>query len=116
MGRTPVPYTRTQPVAVESNEDRHARQVGELEAGTLTGGLVWGLPELPDGDMWVDIFGVSALTGLTPVNIRGRLHRREKYRNVFPAPYNYFAMTWWPLSEIKEWLAVENAGDNEEQA
>ena len=53
--------------------------------------------------------GASALTGQTTTNIRGRLHRREKFRTPFPAPHNYFAMTWWKLSELRAWIALDSS-------
>jgi len=112
VARTPTytrtePYTRIEPVGVESNDERHARLVAELEdGGTAHGGMVLGMPPLPAGDMWVDAVGASVITKQSVATIRTRLARRERYTREFPAPLVRFNLQWWKLSVLTAWMAA----------
>lgn len=113
MGRKPVTYTPTEPSFVESNLDRHARLAAEVGAGAKpTGGLVWGLPALPNGDMWADMAGATALLGMPSSTIRARLARTEKYARPIPRPIHCMDMLWFRLSELRAWKETDTrAGD-----
>lgn len=105
MGRTPIKYTPTEPVVVESKDARRARLAAELaEHRPSRGGRLWGLPELDDpDDEWVDITGAEAITGLSESAIRNRLNRSDKFAVPFPAPHTFFSISMWPRSSIARW-------------
>lgn len=108
------PGVRIEPVEVEPNDARHGRLVDELaDGGPSRGGMVWGMPPLPDGDMWADIVGAAAITGLEPNNIRGRLVRAGQYVQDFPAPWKFFGLQWWKVSELTGWVAAGAASDQD---
>jgi predicted DNA-binding transcriptional regulator AlpA len=70
-------------------------------------GRLYGLPELPDGDIWVDIAGAAALTGIAPRTITGWLARGGPHRNPFPQPDRIMYRLYWPRSEIESWHTRE---------
>ena len=70
-------------------------------------GRLYGLPELPDGDVWVDIAGVAALTGVPPKTITGWLVRGGPLRNPFPPADRIMYRLYWPRAEIESWRARE---------
>jgi hypothetical protein len=86
---------------------RRALEHGEA----IPTGRLFGLPELPDGDVWVDAAGAAALANVEPSTIRGWLSRGGPKRNPFPAPMSILYRTYWPRSTIETWRAAEQ-GDN----
>jgi predicted DNA-binding transcriptional regulator AlpA len=70
-------------------------------------GRLYGLPELADGDIWVDIAGATALTAMAPRTITGWLARGGPRRNPFPQPDRIMYRLYWPRSEIESWRARE---------
>lgn len=88
---------------------RHlSRQVrAALEGGPVSGGRLWGLPELPDGDAWADIAGASILTGREPRTITSYLARGNPRRNPFPPAHRILYRLYWPVSELRAWLDRE---------
>ena len=75
-------------------------------------GRLYGLPELPDGDIWVDIAGVAALTGVAPRTITGWLVRGGPLRNPFPQADRIMYRLYWPRSEIESWRAREHGSQS----
>jgi hypothetical protein len=76
-------------------------------------GRLFGLPELPDNDYWVDIAGAAAVTGVPPNTITSWLARGGPTRNPFPAPRRHLYRLYWPCTEISMWQAKRRlAGDN----
>lgn len=65
-------------------------------------GALLGLPEL-DGDMWADIAGAAAITGVQPRTITGWLNRRGPKRCPFPEPRRSLYRLYWPVSVLRSW-------------
>lgn len=65
-------------------------------------GALLGLPEL-DGDMWADIAGAAAITGMQPHTITGWLNRRGPSRCPFPEPRRSLYRLYWPVSVLQSW-------------
>jgi predicted DNA-binding transcriptional regulator AlpA len=89
-----------------------AAHASELAEAVRTGsavpmGRLYGLPELPDNDYWVDMAGVAALTGVRPKTITSWLTRGGPIRNPFPAPHRLLYRLYWPGSEIASWRTKE---------
>ncbi|HZE33717.1 MAG TPA: hypothetical protein VE198_20085 [Actinoallomurus sp.] len=93
--------------------DEHAAEIRQArEAGrTPPAGRLLGLPELPDGDVWVDIAGASAVSGVQPKTITGWLTRGGPKRCPFPSGYRFLYRLYWPLSAIEAWVAEYGAGE-----
>ena len=70
-------------------------------------GRLYGLPELPDDDICVDIAGAAALTGVPPKTITGWLARGGPLRNPFPPADRIMYRLYWPRAEIESWRARE---------
>jgi hypothetical protein len=66
-------------------------------------GRLFGLPELPDNDYWVDIAGAAAVTRIPPNTITSWLTRGGPRRNPFPAPRRHLYRLYWPRTEITAW-------------
>ena len=76
-------------------------------------GRLFGLPELPDNDYWVDIAGAAAVTGVPPNTITSWLARGGPTRNPFPAPRRHLYRLYWPCTEISMSQTKRRlAGDN----
>lgn len=71
--------------------------------GQIPAGRLLGLPELPDGDCWVDIAGAAALTGVKPRTISAWLARRGPKRNPFPQPRRLLYRLYWRRTVIESW-------------
>jgi hypothetical protein len=87
-----------------------AAQLAVLSEAISTGrpvsmGKLFGLPELPDDDYWVDIAGAAAITGIPPNTITSWLTRGRPTRNPFPAPHRHLYRLYWPRTEITRWQA-----------
>ncbi|WP_280470616.1 helix-turn-helix transcriptional regulator [Nocardia farcinica] len=96
---------RTRPVqdldlTAQVAQIRRARADG----GPLAAGRLLGLPELPDGDVWVDIAGAEAITGSPSRTITGWLARGAPKKAPFPAPHRILYRLYWPLSELERWV------------
>lgn len=70
-------------------------------------GKLYGLPELPEGNCWVDMAGVAALTGVPPKTITSWLTRGGPTRNPFPAPRRLLYRLYWPKGDIDTWKRKE---------
>lgn len=83
----------------------HAQALAEARAaGTEPpAGRLLGLPELPGGDVWVDIAGAAAVTGIAPKTISGWLTRGGPKAAPFPAAHRFLYRNYWPLSEMEDW-------------
>lgn len=68
-------------------------------------GRLFGLPELPGNDYWVDIAGAAAITGIPPNTITSWLARGGPARNPFPAALRHLYRLHWPHTEITAWQA-----------
>jgi hypothetical protein len=87
-----------------------AELAGQIQAARASGaeppaGRLLGLPELPGGDVWVDMAGASAITGLQPKTITGFLARGTPKAHPFPAAYRFLYRNYWPMGVIEEWVA-----------
>jgi len=76
-------------------------------------GRLYGLPELPEDDYWVDMAGADALTGVPPKTITSWLTRGGPIRNPFPAPHRLLYRLYWRGIEIASWRAREQIPTNE---
>lgn len=72
-------------------------------------GRLYGLPELPGGDCWVDMAGAAALTGVRPKTITSWLSRGGPVRNPFPIPRRLLYRLYWPRADIESWSGREMA-------
>src|SRR5271163_3600436 len=70
-------------------------------------GRLFGLPELPGNDYWVDMAGASALTGIPPKTISSWLARGGRVRNPFPVPRRLLYRLYWRGADITSWQARE---------
>ena len=81
-----------------------------LTAGkTEPAGKLFGLPELPDGDCWVDTAGAAALAGVAPKTITGWLARGGPVRSPFPSPRRILYRLYWPRAEVESWMSREQS-------
>ncbi len=71
-------------------------------------GRLFGLPELPDDDCWLDIAGAAALTGVPPKTITSWLNRGGPVTNPFPAPRRLLYRLFWPRPDITGWIARQH--------
>lgn len=79
------------------------------------GGLL-GLPEL-EGDVWIDIAGAAAVTGVRPRTITGWLTRGRPASSPFPPAHRFMYRLYWPLSVVEEWARnYRRADDDSEQS
>lgn len=82
----------------------------DVRAGRpVPAGRLFGLPELPDDDCWVDIAGAAALTGVPPKTITGWLTRGGPRSSPFPSPHRHLYRLLWPRMVIISWLARRHA-------
>lgn len=65
-------------------------------------GQLLGLPEL-EGDVWADIAGAAAITGVPPRTITGWLNRQGPKRCPFPDPRRSLYRLYWPVSVLLSW-------------
>jgi hypothetical protein len=91
-----------------------AGHIAELQSAAAEGraipaGRLYGLPELPDGDYWVDTAGASALTGAAPKTITAWLTRGGPARHPFPTPERFLYRLYWRWTEVESWLAEQAA-------
>jgi hypothetical protein len=73
----------------------------------LVAGRLWGLPELPDGELWVEINGAAAITGVAPRSITSHLAKGGPKRNPFPGPTRALSRLFWPLGVLRAWADRE---------
>lgn len=99
----------------ESTEETSlADQVGEIAAArgrgeALPAGRLLGLPELGDGDVWVDMAGAVVVTGAEQRTISAWLARGKPVANPFPAPVRLLYRLYWPLSTLDAWVDANRA-------
>ncbi len=91
-----------------SNSVDLADHVAALSAALARGesvpaGRLMGLPELPEGDVWCDIAGASALSGAPSRTITGWLSRGGPRHNPFPQPDRILYRLYWPSKAVREW-------------
>lgn len=100
----PSESSRTEPVE-EVDLATHAAQLGQAraEGRTPPAGRLLGLPELPDDDVWVDIAGAEAITGVASRTITGWLARGGPKKAPFPAPHRFLYRLYWPLTTLEDW-------------
>lgn len=86
--------------------DHRCALAGAIAAGLpIPAGRLFGLPELADNDVWIDIAGASALIGVPPNTITSWLTRCGPTRNPFPAPRKHLYRLLWTWTEITSWQA-----------
>jgi hypothetical protein len=78
-------------------------------------GRLFGLPELPGHDYWVDMAGATALTGIPPKTISSWLARGGPVRNPFPVPRRLLYRLYWRGTDITSWQARETAAGRQYQ-
>lgn len=89
--------------AEEVSAREHAEDLRDrLAAGTAPAGRLLGLPDLGE-DAWVDIAGVTALTGYPPKTITGWLSRGGPKTFPFPPASRILYRLYWPASVIRDW-------------
>ena len=76
---------------------------------TVPAGRLFGLPELPGDDYWLDIAGATAVTGIPPKTITSWLARGRPVRNPFPPPQRLLYRLYWRGTEITSWQTREKA-------
>ena len=88
----------------------HAHALADrVRAGEqVPAGRLFGLPELPDDDYWVDMAGAAALTGFPPKTITSWLARGSPVRNPFPVPERFLYRLYWRGNDIALWLTRES--------
>jgi hypothetical protein len=83
---------------------------GAIRAGqAIPAGRLFGLPELPGGDYWLDMAGATAITGIPPKTITSWLARGGPTRNPFPLPHRFLYRLYWRGTQITSWQAREKA-------
>ncbi len=106
------------PITVEAHYD--ALRAAMRNAETIPVGRLWGLPDLGDSDMWVDIAGAAVLAQVKPKTLTGWLSRGGPKKRPFPAPTRLMHRLYWRRSTIEAWrqdrparprAAVEAVGD-----
>lgn len=102
--REPVETPGVEPVEIVDLADR----LTELRAARANGeqrpaGRLLGLPELPGGDVWVDIAGAAAIAGVQPRTITSWLSRQRPAWCPFPRPHRLLYRSYWPASTIEAW-------------
>jgi hypothetical protein len=87
----------------------HANALAEAirSGGAVPAGRLFGLPELPGGDCWLDIAGATASTGVPPKTITSWLARGGPVRNPFPSAQRLLYRLYWRGTEITSWQARE---------
>jgi hypothetical protein len=76
---------------------------------TVPTGRLFGLPELPDDDYWLDSAGVTAVAGVPPKTVTSWLARGGPVRNPFPVPQRILYRLYWRGTEIISWQSREQA-------
>jgi hypothetical protein len=96
----------------------HATALAEAirTGGAVPAGRLFGLPELPGDDYWLDMAGATASTGIPPKTITGWLARGGPVRNPFPAPQRLLYRLYWPAKEITSWRTREQAAAGQRAA
>lgn len=102
--------TEHSPEIVAADARAAALRADQAAGQPLTGGQLWGLPVL-DGDMWADIAGATAITGLPAKTITSYLVRGKPKSHPFPQPSRFLGRNYWPVSTLTAWAAsaVEGA-------
>ena len=87
----------------------HAAALAEAirTGGVVPAGRLFGLPELPGDDYWLDIAGATALTGIPPKTVTSWLSRGGPVRNPFPVPQRFLYRLYWRGTEVASWQARE---------
>jgi hypothetical protein len=87
----------------------HARALADgIRSGqAVPAGRLFGLPELPGDDYWLDTAGATALTGIPPKTITSWLARGGPVRNPFPVSDRFLYRLYWRRAEIESWQARE---------
>ncbi|ONF73962.1 hypothetical protein [Amycolatopsis keratiniphila] len=111
--RAPVEHQPTEHAETATMDEQRADLAERWKtissgAAAPSGGGLWGLPELPDGEVWVDMAGASVIACLSPSTIRSYLTTGKPKRNPFPPARRYLYRLFWPLSEIRDWRAAED--------
>ncbi|RJQ70545.1 hypothetical protein D5S17_28875 [Pseudonocardiaceae bacterium YIM PH 21723] len=112
--REPIEHQPTEHVAEASQAEQAVDLAAEwdrVQAGDQqpTGGRVWGLPELAEGELWVDIAGASVIAGIPSKSITAYLAQGRPKRNPFPAAHRFLYRLYWPMGVIQAWHHRENA-------
>jgi len=96
----------------------HAAALGEAirDGRAVPAGRLFGLPDLPGDDYWLDMAGATAITGRPPKTITSWLARGGPVRNPFPVPHRFLYRLFWRGSEITSWKAKEMAAAAERSA
>ena len=97
----------TEPVELAA----HATVLADaIRAGRVVpAGRLFGLPELPSDDYWLDMAGATAITGIPPKTITSWLARGGPARNPFPIPHRFLYRLYWRGTQITSWQARERA-------
>ncbi|NKY60919.1 hypothetical protein [Nocardia flavorosea] len=104
--------TEHSPETVAADARAAALRAEQAAGQPLAGGQLWGLPVL-DGDMWADIAGATAITGLPAKTITSYLVRGKPKSNPFPQPSRFLGRNYWPVSVLTAWSAsTQNSNED----
>jgi hypothetical protein len=87
-----------------SFEDRHCLLVAALAGDHPPAGRLLGLPELGDGDYWVDIAGASVVLKVKPKTISSWLARSGPKPSPLPRPRRILYRLYWRRSDLDLWM------------
>lgn len=111
--REPVQYQPTEHAEtadlLEHRQDLGAQWRAIAAGAAPRGGRLWGLPELPDDEVWVDIAGASVIARVAPSTITSWLARGGPKRNPWPAATRVLYRLYWPMATIRAWVAEQKA-------
>lgn len=96
-----------QSTSIELQAQAAALSEAIRDGRTVPAGRLFGLPELPADDYWLDMAGAAAVTGTQPKTISGWLARGGPVRNPFPVPRRFMYRLYWQRTEITSWQARE---------
>lgn len=98
--REPTEHVEVADLSELSRDLRYAVRTGaEVPAGRL-----WGLPELPTGECWVDMAGAAVLADVAPRTITSWLARGGPKLCPFPGGSRFMYRLYWPRSVITSWV------------
>jgi hypothetical protein len=109
-----MPSSGTSPIELTTHASALAQAIRSGRA--VPAGRLFGLPELPGDDYWLDMAGATAFTGIPPRTITSWLARGGPVRNPFPVPQRLLYRLYWRATEITSWRTREKAAAGERAA
>jgi hypothetical protein len=103
LGELDPPENPAPTAVVDLDQQRESLAESIRHGRFVPAGRLLGLPELPDGDVWVDTAGASAVARAAPKTMSGWLARQRPRGNPFPQPTRVLYRLYWPLSAVSSW-------------